>query len=139
MTQSRFKIRGTGLRHTIRFVGRFSGLWLSVTVTAVVVAGAACYVILADHFVQTSGAFVAVLVVQTLFVIAAVVGLALFSTHRLAGPWIAVKRALDDVAQGDFDRELTIRRADDYLKEVEASFNRMMERIRDEIGSPGES
>jgi nitrogen fixation/metabolism regulation signal transduction histidine kinase len=60
----------------------------------------------------------------------AVVALAVFTTHRLAGPWIAVRRALDRVRDGDLDTPLRIRTVDPYLREVERAFNEMRESLR---------
>jgi nitrogen fixation/metabolism regulation signal transduction histidine kinase len=76
---------------------------------------------------------------QTLFLVAALFGLAIFTTHRLAGPWIAVLRALQDVRRGNLDRRLRIRGSDLHLKEVEAEFNAMMEALRSRLPATDDS
>jgi nitrogen fixation/metabolism regulation signal transduction histidine kinase len=98
----------------------------------VLVASSSTYLLLADSLApEVLSEMTQILVVQTSLLLLAVFGLGVFTTHRLAGPWIAVRRALDDVADGNFDRTLTVRQADAYLKEVEGSFNDMMETIRE--------
>ena len=127
--------RGSGVKHTIPYLGRFSGLWLLVTSASVFVASVSTYLIFVDRGVESSGGFVGMLVFQTVFVILALGGLAVFTTHRLAGPWIAVQRALEDVKNGDMDRTLKIRQADDHLRRVENEFNSMMQTLRDKTQS----
>ena len=129
MSEPRFR-RGTGVKHTIPFVGRFSGLWFLVTTAAVFVASVSTYVIFMDRGIEGNGRFVGLLVFQTLFIVLALGGLAIFTTHRLAGPWVALQRALEDVRKGDMHRVLKIRRADAHLRLVENEFNGMMETLR---------
>jgi HAMP domain-containing protein len=135
-SEERFR-RGSGVKHTIPFIGRFAGLWFLVTTIAVLVASVSTYVIFVDRGMGTDGRFVAMLVFQTVFILLALGGLAVFSTHRLAGPWIAVHRALADVRGGDLHRVLRIRRADEHLRLVEDEFNGMMENLRERLGEPG--
>lgn len=125
------KIRGSGVKHTLPFIGRFSGLWFLTTTIAVAFASVSTYLIFVDRGVHGDRRFIAMLTFQTFFIILALAGLAIFTTHRLAGPWIAVKRALEDVKNGDLQRTLRIRRADGYLKTVEDEFNAMMVSLRE--------
>lgn len=128
--------RGTGVRQTIPLIGRFAGIWMGVTMAAMIVASSSTYLLLADTLKpEALGLMTQILVVQTSLLLLAVFGLGVFTTHRLAGPWIAVRRAMDDVANGDLDRRLVVRQADAYLKDVETSFNQMMETIREQSGS----
>ena len=122
------KLRGSGVRHTFPMVARFAGLWLIVTLAAVAVAVAST-----DLMLQADGASPAsrtALLFETVLVVIAVVALAVFTTHRLAGPWIAVRRALDRVRDGDLDTPLRIRTVDPYLRDVERAFNEMREALR---------
>ncbi|MEA2691020.1 MAG: hypothetical protein QOJ16_407, partial [Acidobacteriota bacterium] len=70
----------------------------------------------------------------------ALVALALFTTQRLAGPFIALKRACEDVKDGNLARRVRFRRADGHLLEVEAAFNEMMESLegRGKVGARAE-
>ena len=122
------RLRGSGVRHTFPMVARFAGLWLIVTLAAVAVAVASTYLMLqADGSGARSGT---ALLFETVLVVIAVVALAVFTTHRLAGPWIAIRRALDRVRDGDLDTPLRIRTVDPYLREVERAFNEMRESLR---------
>ncbi len=133
MAQPRFR-RGSGIRHTVPFIGRFAGLWFLVTAVSVLVASISTYVIFIDRGVADETRFLGMLAFQTTLILLALGGLAVFTTHRLAGPWIAVHRALEDVRKGDLQRELKIRRADEHLRLVENEFNGMMAVLRERIG-----
>jgi nitrogen fixation/metabolism regulation signal transduction histidine kinase len=63
-----------------------------------------------------------------------VIALAVFTTHRLAGPMIAIRRALEDVRDGKLDRTLRFRRSDPHLGEIENAFNEMAAALRERAG-----
>ena len=132
MTPRRF--RGSGIKYTASFIGQFSGIWLVVTVAAVLVASISSYLAVAA-FVggadQIGRGLLLSLILQTALTIVAVVILAIFTTHRLAGPWIAVRRACQRVRDGDLDSRLRIRNRDSYLRAVEEDFNSMLESMRE--------
>jgi nitrogen fixation/metabolism regulation signal transduction histidine kinase len=118
---------------------RYSALWLLVTVVAMGVFGIACYLAAAEHLDGVSRQHVAlVLGIETAFLILAVGALAVFTTHRLAGPYIALKRAFDEVSQGELDRPLRLRGGDVHLRELEDSFNEMTSVLRERLQGPGE-
>jgi methyl-accepting chemotaxis protein len=123
-----WKVRGTGVKHTFPFVFRFAALWFLVTVAAVLVAAVTTWMLMAE---QGSEGISRALATQTILTVLAVAALAVFTTHRLAGPWIAVKRALDAVRDGDLAYNLRIRSKDVHIKNVEASFNQMLASLRD--------
>lgn len=140
MTQVR-KIRGSGVRLTLPYVLRFSGLWLLVTSVAIVLFGVACYtvgVLSMDELTgETRRHLGLVLALQTLALLAGAVALAVFTTHRIAGPFIALRRAFDEVREGTLDQPLRLRTADTHLKELEASFNEMAAAVRERLeGAP---
>jgi nitrogen fixation/metabolism regulation signal transduction histidine kinase len=78
-----------------------------------------------------------VLAIQTLFLIAAVLALAVFTTHRLAGPYIAIIRALEAVKEGDMNRPLRFRSTDIHLQEVELAFGEMLAALRERAKTQG--
>jgi methyl-accepting chemotaxis protein len=123
-------IRGTAVRLTYPYALRYLGLWLMVTILAVLVFSVTSYFLFATRL---EGAelhrFATILFLETVVVIAALIALALFTTHRLVGPFIALKRAFDDVQAGDLTRRLRLRRTDGPLQEVETAFNEMMESL----------
>lgn len=126
------QVRGSGVRLTLPYVLRFSGVWIVVTTLVAVVFGVTSYLVMFDDL--NDGArreLMIVLSIQTALVVAAVILLAVFSTHRIAGPLIAIRRAMEDVAEGKMDRELRFRRTDPHLGEIETAFNDMMESLRE--------
>jgi nitrate/nitrite-specific signal transduction histidine kinase len=123
--------RGSGLRHTLPYVVRFAGLWLVVTIAAIVVASVSSFWLFAERVGEGGAAQLrTVIVVQATLSILAVIALAVFTTHRLAGPWIAVRRALDRVRDGDLDGGLRLRATDPRIKEVELAFAQMLDSLR---------
>jgi methyl-accepting chemotaxis protein len=132
------QFRGSGVRLTLPYVIRFSGLWLVVTILAVLVFALTSYLSLADRLTDAGrDRLLMVLGVQTVFVVLAVVALAIFTTHRLAGPLIAIRRACEDVRDGKLDRNLRFRRSDPQFSEVEAAFNDMVLSLRQQAGGDG--
>lgn len=125
-------IRGSGVRYTLPYVFKFLGLWLVVTVLAVLVFSITSYLLLTERLLgpDQRGLANLILLVQTIVALAAVAVLAVFTTHRLAGPMIALRRAFEDVQAGDLERQLRFRRSDDHLQELETAFNDMMASLR---------
>ena len=130
---ARKKLRGSGVRHTLPYIGRFAGLWVFVTLAAVAVAAVSSYLIFAERAADAAPVRGA-LVLQTVLIAVAVIGLGVFTTHRLAGPWIAVRRALDQVRAGDLETQLRIRSNDAHMRDVERAFNDMVANLRDRLG-----
>jgi HAMP domain-containing protein len=136
---ARSGVRGTGIRLTLPFLFRYSALWLIVTVLTGLLFGIASYL---ATFSRPEGdgeprQFLLVIAAQTLFLIVALVALAIFTTHRLAGPYIALKRAFEAVKQGDLEHPLRLRSTDLPLQELEASFNEMLAVLRGRIQGSG--
>lgn len=133
------QVRGSGVRLTLPYVLRFSGLWLVVTMVAVLVFALTSYLSLADRLDDAARhRLVVVLSVQTLFVFLAVLALAVFTTHRLAGPMIGIRRALEDVRDGKLDTTMRFRRSDPHLGELEDAFNEMVISLRQQVAHPTE-
>jgi methyl-accepting chemotaxis protein len=132
------QIRGSGVSFTLPYVLRFSGLWLAVSVLTLAVFSVASYLLLLD---RADGAgrdgLVVVLALQTLGVLVALIALAVFTTHRLAGPLVEIRRALEEVEAGHLDRELRFRREDEHLRAIETSFNGMLASLRQRVPGDG--
>jgi len=97
----------------------------------VVVASVSSYWLFAERVGEAGAAQLRkVIFIQATLSILAIIALALFTTHRLAGPWIAVRRALDRVRDGDFDTGLRLRASDPRIKEVELGFAEMLDSLR---------
>lgn len=127
-------VRGSGVRWTLRYVPRFAGLWLVVCVLTLVVFALTSYLGLVNSLGEAGKTrLLLVLTLQTLCVILGMVALAIFTTHRLAGPIIGLLRAFEDVKAGDLGRQLRFRHTDKHLAEVEKAFNEMMASIRHRV------
>lgn len=128
------QVRGSGVRLTLPYVLRFTGLWVVLSIVVVLVFAVTSYIALFDRLSDAGRQrLVLVLSLQTFFVVVAVIALAIFTTHRLAGPLIAMRRAFEDVRDGKLDRSLRFRRSDPHLGEVEAAFNEMMISVRQQV------
>jgi methyl-accepting chemotaxis protein len=129
------QVRGTGVRFTLPYVLRFSGVWILITSLVVIVFAVTSFLLVFDRLSESARQdLILVLTIQTVLAILAVVLLAVFSTHRLAGPLIGIRRAMEDVKAGDLNRQLRFRSSDPHLDEIEAAFNEMMETIRGRVG-----
>ena len=132
------QVRGTGVRFTLPYVLRFSGVWILVTTVVVIVFAITSFLVMFDRLSEDArGDLILVLTIQTALAILALILLAVFSTHRLAGPLIGIRRAMEDVKAGDLNRQLRFRRSDPHLEEIETAFNEMMESIRSRMGGGG--
>jgi nitrogen fixation/metabolism regulation signal transduction histidine kinase len=134
-------VRGTGVRFTLRYVPRFSGLWLVVCILTLIVFALTSYLGLRGSLGEVGRSrLLLVLTFQTLCVIVGMVGLAIFTTHRIAGPFIGLLRAFEEVKRGNLDRPLRFRSTDSHMADLETSFNEMLAALRqrvDEERSPG--
>jgi nitrogen fixation/metabolism regulation signal transduction histidine kinase len=126
------QVRGSGVRFTLPYFLRFSGMWVLVTSLVAVVFGVTSYLAMFDQLSEEAGhRLIVVLSIQTALVIVAVILLAVFSTHRLAGPLIGLQRAMEDVKAGNLDRQLRFRSTDPHLDEIAATFNEMVAALRE--------
>ena len=129
------QVRGSGVRLTLPYVLRFSGVWLLVSGLILLVFSVSCYLALFQRITPGGrGHLVLILCLQTVVVFLALVALAVFSTHRLAGPLIALRRACDEVRSGNLDHPLRFRRNDPHLGEIETAFNDMVSALRQRLG-----
>jgi nitrogen fixation/metabolism regulation signal transduction histidine kinase len=127
-------VRGTGVRFTLRYVPRFTGLWLVVCILTLIVFALTSYLGLYNSLGEAGRSrLLLVLTLQTLCVIVGMVALAVFTTHRLAGPFIALLRAFEEVKAGNFERPLRFRHSDSHMADLEKSFNEMAASVRRRI------
>lgn len=119
------KFRGTGFKHTLPAVMPFFGIWVvMVVLTAPVITVAMMLSGIVPP--STHRAIWFFLLTRVPILALAATGLAIFTTTRVAGPLILLRRAFEDVQRGDMDRRLNFRRTDRHLREVETAFNEMM-------------
>lgn len=72
------------------------------------------------------------IVLLSTVLVSAMASLALFSGHRIGGPYLALKRTMGEIRDGNFDARLHFRDYD-KMEDVEAAFNEMMDVLQDEI------
>ena len=128
------KLRGSGFRHTLPAVLPYSGVWVLVVVlTAPVITVAMMMGGIVPPSTHTDIWFF--LLTRVPVIALAAMGLAIFTTNRVAGPLVHLRRVFEDVEGGDMDRSLQFRRADRHLQELETAFNGMMVALRERTDS----
>jgi methyl-accepting chemotaxis protein len=133
-------MRGTGFKFALPYVLRYSWVWIVVVVAAVPIFAVASYILTAGLLTEDAQSRLwTVVLTRTPLIIVAVVILAVFTTQRLAGPFVALKRAFEDVKSGDLDRRLRFRRTDEHLRDIENAFNEMMETLQQRLRGGGAS
>jgi len=58
-----------------------------------------------------------------------IVTLGLFQSHKVAGPLVRIKRALQDIADGDLSTRITLRKYDE-LHDLADAINQMVEQLQ---------
>ncbi len=119
------KIRGSGFRHTLPAVFWFSALWV---VLVVLTAPVVIVLMMLSGLVPPAlhGEVWLFLLTRTPIIALVAIGLAIFTTTRVAGPNVCLTRAFKAVELGNMDYRLRFRRSDRHLRELEAAFNAMM-------------
>ena len=131
---------------TKKFHMRYMGWWVIVSIVHVVLLSGAAYLVYdqaqglraprAEAYVLEEmfqrDMTLAVLIVETLLFIAAIFALAIMTVHRIAGPYLALKRTCDAIRDGNIDHRLHFREYDG-LEEVQVSFNQMMDVLQERI------
>ena len=127
-------IRGTGFKHTLRWVFPYFAIWVVVlTITAPVLTIAMMLSGLVPEYLH--GEIWFFLFTRVPLIALAGVGLAIFSTARTAGPMVKLKRVFEDVTRGDMDSRLRLRRGDQAYRELETAFNEMMVAVGERVAS----
>jgi methyl-accepting chemotaxis protein len=129
-------LRGTGFRHTLRWVFPYFAIWVIVlTLTAPVLTISMMYSDLVPDYLHGDIWFF--LFTRVPLIALAGVGLAVFSTARTAGPMVKLKRVFEDVTRGDMDSRLALRRGDQAYQKLETAFNEMMVALTERMDSRG--
>ena len=138
MAQIRMRLRGTGFKHTLPYLWHYSSIWFLVFLVSApgTFIGFLMTDVLTEEGREAAQAF---LFTRMPIVVLAVAMLAVMLTARLAGPFIALKRAFGDVAAGDMRRRLEFRGGESHLQGVEDGFNAMMDTVQRHVqGQDGE-
>lgn len=84
--------------------------------------------------VKSTADFLLPVLIQTLLVViilagAATIFITLFVSHQIAGPLYRMKKAMEQLSEGDFKVEVKLR-SSDQLKELADTFNTMVRKIK---------
>ena len=128
------KFRGSGFKHTLASVFPFSAVWVFLVVLTAPIISVG---MMAGGLVPEAsyGDVWFFLATRVPILALASIGLAVFTTNRVAGPLVLMKRAFEAVKEGNMDHRLKFRQSDRHLKDLEVIFNEMMVAIK-ERGEP---
>lgn len=84
--------------------------------------------------VKSTGDFLLPILIQTFLVVIVLVGAAailvtLFVSHKIAGPLYRLKKAMEQLSEGDFKAEVKLRQQD-QLKDLADTFNTMVRKLK---------
>jgi methyl-accepting chemotaxis protein len=85
-----------------------------------------------EVYVSARRAFLGAMFLEFILFAAAIVGLAKFTVHRIAGPYIRLKQAFEEVRSGNLQVRLKFR-SYDRLEDVAEAFNQMIASVRKRI------
>ena len=143
MTNERQNRKLSNVRLTRSFHWRYMGLWIVISVSLCIVFSIICYQLIEEpsarlytlnqveleQYLHRRQAFFVGSIIEAIVLIAGVVSLAIFTAHRVAGPYIRLCAAFESVTNGNLDTRLKFRDYD-HLTDVENAFNAMMESLR---------
>ena len=81
-----------------------------------------------DHFPTLAYSFVYKLLIYVVFVVL----ISAILSHKMAGPVYRFEQTCKDIAKGDFSKRVHLRKGD-QLMELQDEFNKMMDRVEEEI------
>jgi methyl-accepting chemotaxis protein len=143
MTMERSKRFLTNVTLTSPFHFRYLGLWILISVGLIAVANLLLFLLTEEHwqalysldaqfheeYMEQRKMMIILLGFEMILFSSAVVVLAKFTAHRIAGPYIKLQRVFEAVRQGNLDQELRFRKYD-HLEDLETAFNEMMVEVR---------
>ena len=134
----------SGTRLTTKFHVRYIGVWFVISVALVVLLNVSLHFYVDQHPLSSTASPSDELfpeaslvpserwlkmMVQTLSITVCLAALGIFTAHRVAGPYVALRKAFDAVKSGDMDHRLRFRTYDN-LDEVSDAFNGMMDKLQ---------
>ena len=141
----------SNVRLTREFHFRYMGLWILITICLVVTVNVLLLMLMDERSRRANDAvanllgeslgvgpvFTGFLAVEVILFALVIVWLAMLTAHRIAGPYIRLKKACRQVRDGDLKYRLHFRNYDN-LEELEKLFNEMMETIESRTGGKKE-
>ena len=125
--KSNRKLRNVNM--TSAFHYRHNGIWIAVSLFLVALANVLWITMILIHPTTTFTprlqlALAAEIVLAFVFII----GLAKFTSHRVAGPYIALEKICQRVAGGETSARVRFR-SSDHLNDLERAFNAMLDTL----------
>jgi methyl-accepting chemotaxis protein len=135
------------VRLTRKFHFLYFGLWILITLCLLVISNVFLYLFMQERtgdihtsdvaalqdYLRMRAIFIGVLVTEGLVFAVGIVGLAILTAHRIAGPYIRLKSACREVEGGNLDYVLRFREYD-RLDDLEEAFNAMLAAVRSRLG-----
>ncbi len=111
-------IRGSGFRHNLPAVFPFSAVWvfLVVLTAPIITLGMTAGGLVPESSYDDLWFF---LFTRVSVLAVAATGLAIFTTDRVAGPLILIRRAFEAVDEGNMEHRLKFRHTDKHLRSFE--------------------
>ncbi|NQT92734.1 MAG: methyl-accepting chemotaxis protein [Lentisphaerae bacterium] len=152
MESGRSQRRLSNVTLTRKYHFRYMGLWMILASFFVIVLNMVLYLYVEERwgglsslsqpfhqeYIGIRKVFVGSLCLEAVLFIIGIVGLGMFTAHRVAGPYIRLQHVFKAVTAGNFNQDLKFRDYD-RLEEVEDGFNRMMGKVREELGRTGDA
>jgi HAMP domain-containing protein len=124
----------------VRFILKFCILVVCgglLTITALYIMGmgsTTVSIVNSRVVVKSTSDFLLPVLIQTFLVVMVLVGAAtilvtLFVSHKIAGPLYRLKKAMEQLSDGDFKAEMKLRQKD-QLKELADTFNTMVRKLK---------
>lgn len=124
----------------------FMGLWIVVTSVMILTLNLVMYLYAEERwgglfswdssfhevYISNRVTFVTALGIEALLFIIGLVALAKFTAHRIAGPYIGMRKTFAAIRNGNMDTRMRFRNYD-KLDEMADEFNEMMDAIRDRM------
>ena len=143
MTKRKAGRKISNVGQTRKFHYQYMGLWIFLTSVLIVVLNIVVYLLVEERwlgptaisrdfhqqYVVFRNAILFALGVECCLFIIGIIGLAKFTAHRLAGPFIRLQHVFDSVAAGEIDHKLKFR-GYDHLEELESAFESMTKAIK---------
>jgi hypothetical protein len=129
-----YPIRGTGFRHTLPAVFRSSAVWfiMFVMTTPTLTVSMMMAELVPPELHEDVWFF---LLTRMPFILLAGVVMSIVTTARVAGPSVVLRRAFEDVRDGDMDRRLSFRKSDGELLGLATAFEEMMVALNERADS----
>ena len=140
MKSGRSQRRLSNVKLTSHLHFRHMGLWIVITCSCLFAANLLLYLFivqawsaLAQDFggemtMIPSPALLIAMLAEFVAFSAAIVYLAIFTSHRIAGPYIGIRSACEAIRDGDTERRIRFRRTDG-LDDLEKAFNEMLDTL----------